>query len=374
MIPARPLRACTAPLALTLALAGAGLGACHKPSAAAATPNTAGAEQPLTVSVSPVQVRALSGGVEASGLLVPQYEAAVTTELNGFRVSQVDVDQGARVAAGQPLAVLDDTLLRSQIAQQRAVVLQQTVAAERSQAEADRVKGLDNAGVLPQEQIAERRLAAKSAKAVTAAAQAQLDDLSTRERLMTVRAPVGGLVLARTVRPGDVATPAMVMFRIASGDIVELNAEVPESDLGRIRPGDAARVSLPGGAVLTGRVRVISPEVDQTTKLGHVRITLPPDPALRPGGFARATFVDARRDASVVPEEAIHFDADGASVMVLGADDRVHRTAIVTGVRSGGWVELLKGPGVGANVLLSGGSFVLDGDKVRPNFVAKGVA
>lgn len=357
-----------------LALCAAGLSACHKPQASAATPTVAAAaDQPLTVSVSSVQVRALSGGVEASGLLVPQYEAAVTTELNGYRVSRVDVDQGARVAAGQPLAVLDDTLLRSMIAQQRAVVQQQAVSAERSAAEADRVKGLDNAGVLPQEQIAERRLAAKSAKAVTAAAQAQLDDLTTREAMMTVRAPVAGLVLARTVRPGDVATPAMVMFRIASGDVVELNAEVPESDLGRIRPGDAARVSLPGGAVLTGRVRVISPEVDQATKLGHVRITLPQDPALRPGGFARATFTDARRDARVAPEEAIHFDADGASVMVLGAGDRVRRVPIKTGVRSGGWVELVDGPAVGSPLLLSGGAFVLDGDKVQPHFVGKGV-
>ena len=367
-------RLSAAAAALAGLLCAAGLAGCQKAAATGTAPGAATADQPLTVSVSPVQVRALSGGVEASGLLVPQYEAAVTTELNGFRVSKVDVDQGARVAAGQPLASLDDTLLRSQIAQQRAVVQQQAVAAERSQAEADRVKGLDNAGVLPQEQIAERRLAAKSAKAVTAAAQAQLDDLDTRESLMTVRAPVGGLVLARTVRPGDVATPAMVMFRIASGDVVELNAEVPESDLGRIRPGDAARVSLPGGAVLTGRVRVISPEVDQTTKLGHVRITLPQDPSLRPGGFARATFTDARRDAHVAPEEAIHFDADGASVMVLGAGDRVHRVPIKTGVRSGGWVELLDGPAVGAPLLLSGGAFVLDGDKVRPNFVAKGVS
>ncbi len=354
------------------ALAFVALGACHKPAAStAAKPVDAAAEQPLTVSVAPVQVRALSGGVEASGLLVPQYEAAVTTELSGYRVRQVLVDQGAHVAAGQPLAILDDTLLRSMIAQQRAVVSQQRVAAERTQAEADRVKNLDNAGVLPQEQIAERRLAAKSGVAAVAAAQAQLDDLNTREGLMTVRAPVSGLVLARTVRPGDVASPSMVMFRIASGDVVELNAEVPEADLGRIRAGDAARVTLPGGAVLTGRVRVISPEVDQQTKLGHARITLPLDPALRPGGFARASFVDSRRDASVVPEEAIHFDADGASVMVLGPNDHVHRTPIVTGVRAAGWVELVKGPPVGANVLLSGGSFVLDGDKVRPNFVGK---
>ena len=365
-MPARSSRA----LAALLLLTGAGLGACHKSGgSAAAAPATA--EQPLTVSVAPVQMRPLSGGVEASGLLTPQFEAAVTTQLNGYRVARVLVDQGAHVTAGQPLAVLDDTLLRSQIAQQRAVVQQQAVAAERSQAEADRVKGLDNSGVLPQEQIIERRLAAKSSRAVTAAAQAQLDDLLTRERLMTVRAPVSGLVLARTVRPGDIAAPSMVMFRVATDDVVELNAEVPEDVLARIHPGDQADVTLPGGGIVSGKVRVVSPEVDQQTKLGHVRVTLPVRADLRPGGFGRAAFVDAQRPAKVAPESAIHFDADGASVMVLGSGDRVKRVPVKTGLRTGGWVELVDGPPVGAPVLLSGGSFVLDGDKVRPNFVGR---
>ena len=354
---------------ILLTAAGCAGAGCHKRDASAATKPAPSADQPLTVSVTPVSLRTLAGGLEASGLLVPQYEAAVTTELNGYRVARVMVDQGAQVSAGQPLATLDDTLLRSMVAQQRAVVTQQQVASDRVAAEAERVRGLDNAGVLPQEQIAERRLAAKSGLATVAAAQAQLDDLLTRERLMTVRAPVAGLVLARAVRPGDVAGPTMVMFRIASDDVVELNAEVPEAMLGRIRVGDTARVFLPGGNTVTGRVRVISPEVDQATKLGHVRITLPRDPALRPGGFARAQFVNAQRDAKVVPEDAVHFDADGASVMVLGAGDRVRRTPIRTGVRAGGLVELVDGPAVGAKVLLSGGAFVLDGDKVRPSYV-----
>ncbi len=369
--PLRHLRpsAASAPalLAATLLAAGA-LTGCQKPAASAATAKPV--DQPLTVSVAPVEVRQLQGGLSASGLLVPQFEAAVTTQLNGYRVAQVMVDQGAEVAAGQPLARLDDTLLRSQIAQQRAVVQQQAVAAERSQAEADRVKDLDDKGVLPQEQIVERRLAARSARAVTAAAQAQLDDLLTRERLMLVRAPVGGRVLERTVRPGDVATPSMVMFRLSSGGVVELNAEIPEAELSRVRPGDRAEVTLPGGSTVEGRVRLVSPEVDQTTKLGHARVTLPSNPNLRPGGFGRARFVEARRDVDVVPEAAIHFDADGASVMVVGAGDRVHRTPIRTGQRSNGLVELVGGPPPGSRVLLGGGAFVVDGDRVRPNPVA----
>jgi HlyD family secretion protein len=335
---------------------------CAKPGATASAPQA----QPLTVSVAPIVVKALKGGVSASGLLTPKLEAAVSTELNGYRVAQVFVDQGAQVKAGQPLARLDDTLLKSQIAQQRAIVAEQEVAAERAAAEAQRVAGLDNTGVLPEEQILERRLASRSGGAAVKAAQAQLADLMVRESMMTVRAPVGGLVLARMVRPGDIAAPANAMFRIAADGVLELNAETPESELGRLHPGDAAEVTLPDGAVVTGHIRVISPEVDAQTKLAGVRITLPVRPDLRSGGYGRADFVDSSRPAMVVPENALRFDADGASVLVLGSNDRVRRVAVHTGVRSLGEVELLDGPAPGDKVLLGGGAFVLDGDKVHP--------
>ncbi len=343
------------------------LAACHKPAATAATTN---APAPLTVSVTPVRTASLRGGVTASGLLIPKLEAAVTSELTGFRVASVMVDQGAHVAGGQPLATLDDTLLRAQIAQQKAVVDEQKVSAERSVAEAQRVAGLDNQGVLPQEQIVERRLAARGAGAVVAAAQAQLNDLLTREAMMTVRAPVGGLVLERTVRPGDISSPTAVMYRIAADDVIELNAEVSEGDLAGIHPGDHAVVTLPDNSTVDGVVRVVSPEVDATTKLGHVRITLPPRADLRPGGYGKASFTTSGRNAVVIPESALRFDADGASVMTLGPDNRVHRVGVRTGGRANGLVELVSGPPPGATVLLGGGAFVLDGDTVRPLRVA----
>ncbi len=356
---AAPLR----PSLLGASLLGASLllAGCHKPAAKAAA-----AAAPLTVSVTPVRTQVLRGGVTASGLLIPKLEAAVSTELSGYRVAKVFVDQNAQVAADQPLAQLDDTLLRAQIAQQQAVVDEQKVASERSVAEAQRVAGLDNQGVLPQEQIVERRLGARSASAGVAAAQAQLNDLLTRERMMTVRAPVGGLVLERTVRPGDIAAPTMVMYRIAADNVVELNAEVPEADLAGIHPGDHVTVTLPDNASVDGVVRVVSPEVDAQTKLGHVRVTLPPRPDLRPGGYGRATFLNSGRSVTVIPESALRFDADGASVLTLGSGDTVHRVPVRTGARAGGLVELLSGPQPGATVLLGGGAFVLDGDKVNP--------
>jgi HlyD family secretion protein len=350
-------------LAGVVALAAiTGLSACSKPK-----PVAAGNDQPLTASVTKVETKTLDGGLSASGLLVSREEVAITTELSGYRVAKVLVDQGAVVTQGQPLVQLDDTLLRSQLAQSQASVASQEANSERADAEARRVSGLDNLGVLSQEQIEERRLAARTAKAQLASARAQLADLKVREGMMTIRAPFAGRLLDKTVRPGDVATPSLVMFRMTRGGEVELNAEVPEASLAEVHPGQKAQVVLADGTAVAGIVRLVSPQVEQATKLGHARITLPQREDIRPGGFARATFTTRGKPVPVLPERALNYDAKGASVMVLGEGDRVHRVEVKTGERSGGYVAILSGPEPGATVVLGGASFLLDGDHVRPS-------
>jgi HlyD family secretion protein len=340
-------------------LVGLALAGCAKKAAPPA------AEIAVTVSVAEVARRPLKGALTATGALVTRQEAGVASELAGYRITDVYVDEDAWVAKGQPLVRLDDTLLRSTIAQQKANVLQQEVAQQRAQAQADRVKGLDNAGVISNEQISERRLAAKAAQAQVAVARAQLQDLNTREERLLIRAPAAGRVLERTARPGDTSAVATTLYRIAVDGLIEFDAEVSQADLGQIRVGQPVEVDLPSGAKVAGKVRFISPRVDSQTGLGHVRVALPLRDDLRPGGFARAVFQTVDRPVVTVPEAAVHFDANGASVMVVDNASRVHRVPVTTGLRAGGYVEIMHGPPIGARVALAGGAFVLDGDKVN---------
>jgi HlyD family secretion protein len=337
-----------AAIALTLA------GACSKkPGAKPAAAAAARQGDARTVRVARVESRPMEGGLTASGLLVSREEAAVTSDLSGYRVAKVFFDQGAWVKAGQPLVQLDDSLLRAQIAQQAA----QT---EQAQEQARRVVGLENEGVLSAEQISTRRLQAK-------AAEAALAELKERQAHMTIRAPVSGFLLERNVRPGDLASAgaANPMFRMVRDGLIELNAEVAEDDLGRIKPGDPVKVTLPDGSVVGGHVRLIDPLVDSQTKLGHVRVLLPVRSDLRPGGFGRGAFTGVS-NAMAVPETAVRYDADGASVVVVGADNRVSQVPVKTGRRSGGYVELQQGPPAGSRVLWRAAAFVLPGDLVRP--------
>ena len=361
------LTARTSAVFLALALSALGLSACGKGSSGK-TKIEGAATAPAdmrSVRVIKVESRELTGGLVASGVLVSREEAAVGSELAGFRVARVLVEEGAVVAAGQPLVQLDNTLIQAQIEQQTALVAQQAVAARQSQLQADRVVGLQGQGVVSEEQLQQRQFQAESSRAALAAQTAILNDFKTRQARMTIRAPVSGRVLERTVRPGDISGGG-TYFRIARDNLVELDAEVPERSLSTVQVGDGAEVTLPSGKVVQGKVRLISPRIDAQSRLGRIRVLLPVSNDLRPGGYAQAAFNSATRKATVVPEAAIRFDAEGASVMVVGEGNRVQQVKIKAGQRSDGYVELLEGPPVGATVVKGAGSFVMSGDVVKP--------
>lgn len=129
------------------------------------------------VSVVTVELRPMAGSLTASGLLVPREEIAIGSELSGYRVAQVLVDEGDSVTKNQVLVRLDAGLLSARIAQAEAGVAQAKAQATQAQAEADRVKGLDGSGILSDEQIGSRRSQALGAQAGVQVAQAQLSDL-----------------------------------------------------------------------------------------------------------------------------------------------------------------------------------------------------
>lgn len=335
-------------LAAALALAG-----CHKPPV-----RQTEAQQARAVSVVRVEPRAIVGALAAAGDLVAREEAAVQPEVSGYRVAQVLADVGQYVKKGQVLVRLDPSLIEAQIAQAQAQY-------DQALDQANRVKGLDNSGVLSQEQIDQRRIQVR-------VAAAQLKDLKTRYSKMNVTAPVAGLILTKSVRPGDLsAISTTPWFTMARDSEIELAANLSEQDLARIRVGQSASVTLPSGQVVQGRVRLISPQIDAQTKLGQVRISLPVNPDVRAGGYGRAVFADAEGQALAVPEGAIRYDADGASVMTVGSDNRVHRVLVQTGARGSGLVQLVKGPPAGTRVVANASSLLLEGDLIRPQEAAQ---
>ena len=366
-------------------------------SAAAARDEThAAAKLVLAPAVSVVEAtrRETVETVTVTGTLVPRDEILVTPEIDGYRVTEVLVEEGARVARGQVLARLARDLIDRQIAQQDAVVAKAEAAVPQShsnieQAEAaetearlslDRAKTLIATGnttaVVMETRTsalrqAEGRLAfarngLAMAKADLAQARAVRDELSLRLARTEIRAPEDGIVSRRTARVGLAASATSEpLFRLIARGEIELEGEVVETKLPLLREGAPAWIDLGGDGHVAGRVRAVYPEVDKATRLGKVRVRLDPDPRLRIGTFARGEVELARSRGVSVPQASILYRSGRRSVLVV-AGDRVEDRTIRTGIADEDTIEVRAGLNEGERVVARAGSFLRDGDRVRP--------
>lgn len=348
-----------------------------------------------TVSVVAAERRELVETAPVTGTLVARDEVLVFAETEGLRVIEILADEGDTVRRGDVLIRLSRDLLDAQHQQSAAALaraeagvtqartqIEQAEAASAEAADAlKRTESLFRTGNATQATLDGRVSAARStAAAVDAArsglamaqaagktAEAQLREVEVRLGHTEVRAPADGVVARRSVRLGQTAAAGAgdPLFRIVADGAVELEGEVVENRLRRIREGAAASVVLDGRTVLTGRVRLVSPEVDRTTRLGRVRIALPGDARLHVGGFARGTVELDRRTGVTVPLAATRFGPDGAVVQAV-VDGRVEERRVETGLAADGRVEILSGIAAGETVVARAGGFLRDRDAVTP--------
>ncbi|MDP4021750.1 efflux RND transporter periplasmic adaptor subunit [Methylobacterium sp. NEAU 140] len=394
----RPTRTAAAPALLALGLA------LPVPAAASPAPSSASSPTPshaaLVPAVSVVEAarREVVESVVVTGTLVPRDEILVTPEIDGYRITEVLVEEGARVARGQVLARLSHDLIDRQIAQQDALLDKAAAAvpqaqssieqAEATETEArlafDRARQLMQTGNTTAAVIETRTSALRQAegrvafarnglaiaKAELAQARAVRDELSLRLARTEIRAPEAGIVSRRTARVGLTASAAAEpLFRLIARGEIELEGEVVETRLPLLREGAPAEIEIGDGPRVQGRVRAVYPEVDRATRLGKVRVRLDADPRLRIGTFARGTVELARVRGVTVPQASVLYGATGgttrSSVLVV-AGDRVEARAVRTGLADDDAVEIRGGLSAGERIVARAGSFLRDGDRVRP--------
>jgi RND family efflux transporter MFP subunit len=329
-----------------------------------------------------------------SGSLVPREEILVSPEIEGLRVLQLLADEGDHVKKGQVLARLVSEQIDAQIAQNKAnlahsdaaiaqaesQIVQAEAQAKEAAAQLKRAEPLKKSGYLSGSTYDQRESAARTtaaqlvaardgltaAKAGRAQVEAQGRELDWRRSNTDVTAPQDGVISQRTARMGGLASSiGEPMFRIIQNGEIELDAEIVETELKNVKVGQKAIVTVPQVGDFEGRVRLISPEVDKSTRLGRVKIFLGSKPQLRIGAYAHGFIETARSLGLGVPSSAVTFDHDVASVQVV-KNNTVKKHIVTVGLISGDLIEIKDGVGEGDMVVTRAGTFLRDGDVVRP--------
>lgn len=251
---------------------------------------------------------ACSGGdgefIEASGT-IEGTDITVASEVMG-RIVAVRVNEGARVATGDTLAVVDDTEYRIQLRQARATqrahesayrlvlegsrredIVQSEAAFRTAEADYKRMKDLLSSNTITQKQYDDaynryvaaeqtyqkvltgsRRQEVEGARARVESAAAQADLLEKKVRDCVIAAPTQGTVTLRGIEPGEFVSPGASAFRITNLDRVKLMIYVAEADLGKIRSGQEASILVDShpDRPFSGTIVYISPVAEFTPK------------------------------------------------------------------------------------------------------------
>ena len=342
----------------------------------------------LTVTTAQPQRSSVPLRLAANGNVTAWQEASIGAESSGLRLTDVRVNVGDVVKAGQVLATFSADTVLADVAQVRASLLEAQANAAEAVANAERALALQATGALSQQQIQQYTTAQKTAQARVEAAKATLNAQQLRLKYTQVLAPDSGVISARTATVGAVVGSGTELFRMVRKGRLEWRAEVTSAELARIRPGVKAQVTAAGGAVVEGTVRMVAPTVDPQTRNALVYVDLPsmapastraasapsaggaaPAAAstgvMLPGMFARGEFALGTSEALTVAQEALVVRDGFSYVFVVGADQRVQMRKVLTGRRVADRVEVLSGLDAQASVAVRGAGFLNDGDLVR---------
>jgi Cu(I)/Ag(I) efflux system membrane fusion protein len=192
---------------------------------------------------------------------------------------------------------------------------------------------------------------------------AALEARGEPHRTVTVSAPRSGIVLHRGVTSGASVDPGTEIVTIADLARVWVFAEVPEADIPLVAVGSAARIDLPasGRAPFEAKVAFVYPTLSERTRTLRVRFELDnADGTLRPGLYGNARFRAERKDALLVPRDAVVDTGSAQHVFVAHGSELVPRR-VALGVASGDHVEVREGLAEGEEVVAAG-VFLIDSE------------
>ena len=351
--------------------------------------------KPPAVTVLKAEKREIVERRSVTGSVMPRQEVSVGTDVSGLLVLELNADIGDVVKQGDILARLDKSALETQLAQIIAQEAQN--AASKAQAEAQIVdaevgvrqaqddyerartlakkgigaaaasdsakNGLDSAKA--KLNTAKQGIAASDAQAKLIGAQRM--EVELRIEKADVKAPADGLILARNAQLGSVVSGAGgPLFRIAWTGQFEVVADVPEIALAKVVEGQKTEFRITGiDEKLIGSVRKVSPEINATSRLGKVYLTLNVNPKIRPGAFAQGEIELSRHTTVAAPESSLVFRDKQAFLQVV-KDGIVETRKVELGARAGGFVEITSGLSEGEELVERAGTFIANGDKVTP--------
>lgn len=319
----------------------------------------------LTVAVEKVRSEAVASSISATGTVAAWQEATVGAETSSLKLTEVLVSEGDHVRAGDVVARLDASVLKAQLAEQKAAVDQAQATLDTAVSAAGRADRLLASKAISAETAEDKATAVKTGRASVEQAKAAADRLQAELDQATIRAPFDGIVSNRPAVAGSIVQAGTELMKIIRDGRLEVGVLVPEKDLPMVSVGQAANVVDASGRTFAGSVSSIAETVSSTTRLATVYVALGAGSGLKPGMFARVSIAGAASQRLSVAEAALVWQDGKPVVFVVDATGKAAARTVTTGAHRNGRVAIESGLSEGDSVVVAGAGFLSDGNLVR---------
>ncbi len=306
-----------------------------------------------------VDTELVESGPSLSGTLQALHSATLRAQVAGELLA-VYTDEGTRVGAGQPVALIDTLTLAEAARSARSQLASAKLAAEVAERNYQRSVTLHDAGAIADRDLETAHDQSVAAAAAVADAQSRVAGAEKQLDNATLRAPFAGVVSNRAAHAGDVLQVGNPVVTVIDPSALQLDASVPADFLATTRVGTPVEFSVNGDSAQTfeGRIARINPAVDSVTRQVVIHVSVPNNNhALAAGLFAQGRVVVRAVHALAIPLTALDPKSSTPTVRRVRGG-RVESVGVTLGVRDdlAERVEVTQGLAVG-DTLLAGASF-----------------
>ena len=335
-----------------------------------------------TATVQRLTAEQASAVLNATGYTYARVRAAVGAKITG-RITELYVDEGDAVAAGDLIAVLDSLDLQATVRRAEAALIESMARLADAVREEGRQRRVVEAGVAPSADHDAAITTLQVAKAQVGTARANLDSVRAQLEYTVIRSPVDGVVIERTVEVGEMVAPGGftsqqstgALVRIADPTSLEVEADINESYIARIELGQPAsiRVDAVPDHEYSGSLRQIVPTADRQRAVVQVKVTIDDwDDRLVPDMSCTVTFLQEGTDQAaleaapkiLIPATAVLTEG-GRSYAWVVRDGTLARSPIELGLEQDNEFEVLSGLSGGETVVQRPSAELVDGMRVR---------
>ncbi len=338
-------------------------------------------ESYIPVEVQEVSASTLTESAIFSGKVLSDQEVSVVPKVPG-KVARLQVKVGDKVQTGQVLFTLDTSDYQSSLDSANIAIRSAEInyemtkeQVESAETNYERQKELYDVGAIPLVQLESLETQLNSAKKSLELAEIQLEQaqmgLNQAQKAitdMTVTAPANGTISALNVVEGQMATQAAPSVTITKLDALYIALNIPENMVNYFAPGQKTTVIVnsAGEQELTGTITSISPSANMATGLYTMKVTFESkDNQIKPGMFAKVEIpIQTKEDVLAINSEAVVLKG-GQNIVYVVENERAVAREVLTGLDSGGEVEILEGLQIEEQIIIKGQTLVQQGSKVK---------